>query len=128
MPDAAARWAATWAVAWPARDAAAIVALQAPDGRHWSSPLLPPHRGRDGLHAYLMESFAHETAPTRCHFGAPIRSGDRAAVEYWAQVEYDGEPATISGCTVIDFDADGLVTASWDYSFLEPGHRVPPVH
>jgi hypothetical protein len=43
----AALWAGTWEAAWPRRDDEAIVALQAVDGRHWSSPLRAPHRGMD---------------------------------------------------------------------------------
>lgn len=120
-------WADTWAAAWPLRDAEAIVALQAPDGVHWTPPLKPPHRGREGLREYLLESFTDETARTVCQFGAPLVNANAAAVEYWAQVEYDGKKATISGCTVLEFDQDGLVAQSRDYSSLEPGHRVPPV-
>jgi len=93
----------------------------------WAAPLQDPHRGRDGLRDYLLGSFAAETAPTVCRFAEPLVDGDRASVEYWAHVEYDGQPATISGCTVLDFDQDGLVARSRDYSFLEPGHLVPPV-
>ncbi len=116
------RWAETWASAWPGRDADRIVALQAPDGCHWSSPLTPPHQGRDGLLTYLADSFSQETAGTRCWFAVPLVDGTRAAVEYWAHVEYGGERATISGCTVLEFDDAGLVARSRDYSFLEPGH------
>lgn len=125
--DDAERWARVWEAAWPARDADAIAALQAPDGRHWSSPLEAPHRGRHGLLEYLVDAFADETAPTTCRFAAPIVDGNRATVEYWAQVEYSGKAATISGCTVLEFDSDGLVLASRDYSFQEPGHLAPPV-
>ncbi len=37
-------------------------------------------------------------------------------------MEYGNNPATISGCTVLEFDDAGLVTVSRDYSYLEPGH------
>lgn len=86
------------------------------------SPLTPPHLGRDGLLAYLLGSFAVETAPTRCTFRPPVVDGERAAVEYLAHVEYTREKSTISGCTVLEFDAAGLIVRSRDYSFLEPGH------
>jgi hypothetical protein len=33
---------------------------------------------------------------------------------------------TISGCTVLQFDADGLVSESRDYSFVESGHHPFP--
>jgi hypothetical protein len=115
------QWADTWSVAWPGRDADAIAALQAPHGQHWSSPFEPPHDGRAGLRAYLVGSFGRETAQTRCRFAEPVVDGRQAAVEYWAQVEYDGQQATISGCTLLEFDDEGLVARSRDYSFFEPG-------
>ncbi|MET0864325.1 MAG: nuclear transport factor 2 family protein [Nakamurella sp.] len=124
--DRAQAWADTWSVAWPSRNADAITVLQAPDGLHWSSPFEPPHEGRNGLRAYLLGSFGAETARTRCRFAEPVVDGGRAAVEYWAQVEYGGEQATISGCTVLEFDEDGLVAESRDYSFFKPGHLPVP--
>jgi len=126
--DAALRWARMWAKAWPTRDADAIVALQAEDGLHWAS-MFRPFRGREGLRSYVEQSFAEETAPTRCWFYEPIVSpSGTAAVEYWALGVYQGEPMTISGCTVLRFDADGLVAEARDYSHMQPGHHPPPTH
>ncbi|RJL34076.1 nuclear transport factor 2 family protein [Bailinhaonella thermotolerans] len=124
--DAARRWARTWSRAWETRDVEALVALQAEDGVHWSSPFGPPHRGRDGMRAYLTWTFGEEKAPTRAVFGEPLVAGDTAAVEYWARADYGQGPRTISGCTVVVFGEDGLVTESRDYSFVGEGHPDLP--
>jgi ketosteroid isomerase-like protein len=127
LSEAALRWAQVWASAWPVRDVEAIVALQAPDGVHWASMFRPFH-GRDGLRAYVEQAFAEETAPTECWFFEPIVGSDIAAVEYWSLGAYEGEPMTISGCTVLRFDAEGLVVEARDYSHMKPGHHPVPDH
>ena len=123
---AAQLWATTWEAALATRDVEAIVRMQAVDGAHWASPFRAPYLGRDGLRTYLVESFDDETAPTRAAFAVPAVDGNRASVEYWVLVEYGGSPFTIAGCTVLDFDADGLVVEARDYSFVEPGHHSSP--
>jgi ketosteroid isomerase-like protein len=125
--EAALRWAHTWTTAWETEDAEAIVACQAEDGVHWSSPFRAPHRGRAGLRKYLQDDvFGDEMEPTRARFAEPVVQGDQATVEYWALSRYDSGPLTISGCTVLQFDPDGLVIESRDYSFVEPGHHQAP--
>jgi hypothetical protein len=125
--EAALRWAQTWSKAWPARDVEAIVALQAQDGVHWASMFRPFH-GREGLRAYVSQSFADEMVSTECWFFDPAVSADTAAVEYWAHGVYDNGPMTISGCTILRFDADGLVTEARDYSHMQAGHHPVPSH
>ncbi|HTS97891.1 MAG TPA: nuclear transport factor 2 family protein [Streptosporangiaceae bacterium] len=122
--EAARRWARTWAGAWPARDVAAILALQAEDGDHWAS-MFRPFRGRAGLRAYLEEAFAEETRPARVWFAEPQVDGDRAAVEYWAVIHVGDRPVTISGCTVLRFDPAGLVAEARDYSHVREGDQAP---
>jgi hypothetical protein len=114
-------------VAWKSQDAEALVALQAENGVHWASMFRTPYRGREGLREYLERSFADETEPTRAQFGRPMVEGDRASVEYWALATFDDAPMTISGCTVVRFNADGLVVEARDYSNVESGHHpIPP--
>lgn len=124
--EAALRWAHTWTAAWEGQDAEAIVALQAEDGVHWSSPFRAPCEGRAGLRKYLQDVFAAEIEPTRARFAEPVVDDDQATVEYWALSRYDSGPLTISGCTVLRFDSDGLVIESRDYSFVESGHHPSP--
>ncbi|MFI7081748.1 nuclear transport factor 2 family protein [Micromonospora sp. NPDC049903] len=122
--DAAQRWADAWATGWPAQDGERIVALQAEQGDHWAS-MFRPCRGRAGLRAYVEECFGEETRPAEVWFGAPRVDGDTATVEYWAITYPYDQPVTLSGCSVVRFDADGLVTESRDYSHAKEG-RIPP--
>lgn len=115
----------TWARAWPLKDVEAIVALHAEDGDHWAS-LFRPLRGRAGLRSYLEECFAEETRPAEAWFDEPVVEGVRASVEYWVIIFIDGEPTTVSGCTVLTFDESGLVKVARDYSHLLPGHHERP--
>jgi hypothetical protein len=60
-------------------------------------------------------------------FGEPVEADDRAAVEWWAVfVSPAGEEETISGCSMLRFDDEGLVAESRDYWHLEPGRHEPP--
>jgi ketosteroid isomerase-like protein len=123
--DAARRWAHAWAHSWPAKDVDAIVSLQAEDGDHWAS-MFRLYRGRAGLRTYLQECFDEETRPAEVWFGEPHVDGDMAAVEYWAVTYPDGQPLTISGCTLLRFDHEGLVAESRDYSHVKEGRLLPP--
>ncbi|WP_431729219.1 nuclear transport factor 2 family protein [Verrucosispora sp. TAA-831] len=122
--DAAQRWADAWATGWPAQDGERIVELQAEQGDHWAS-MFRACRGRAGLRAYVEECFGEETRPAEVWFGVPRVDGDTATVEYWAITYPYDQPVTLSGCTVVRFDADGLVTESRDYSHAKEG-RIPP--
>ena len=123
--DAARRWANAWVRCWPAKDIEGIVSLQAEDGDHWAS-MFQPYRGQIGLRAYLQECFDEETRPAEVWFGEPRVDGDTAAVEYWAVTYPHDQPLTISGCTLLRFDDDGLVAEARDYSHVKQGRFPPP--
>jgi hypothetical protein len=123
--DAAERWADMWARGWPAKDVEGIVGLQAEDGDHWAS-MFRPYRGRAGLRTYVEECFDEETRPAEVWFGEPRVDGDTAAVEYWAVTYPNDQPVTISGCTVVRFDGEGLVAEARDYSRAQEGRLLPP--
>ncbi|MEO3928770.1 nuclear transport factor 2 family protein [Micromonosporaceae bacterium B7E4] len=123
--DAARRWATVWAQGWPAKDVDGIVGLQAEEADHWAS-MFRRYRGRAGLRSYVQECFDEETRPAEVWFGEPRVDGDLAAVEYWAVTYPDGEPLTISGCTLLRFDEAGLVAEARDYSHVKQGRLLPP--
>jgi len=121
--DGAARnWAATWERAWPIRDAEAIARLYADDAAYRAHPLRDPHPG--GALAYARWAFSDEDEVS-CWFGAPIASGDRAAVEWWATLLEGGRPVTLMGTTVLRFGRDGKVVEHRDYWVVEEGRRAP---
>jgi nuclear transport factor 2 (NTF2) superfamily protein len=119
---AARRWAETWERAWPAADVDAIAELYAPDAVYRSHPLRDPVEG--SARGYVERQFAREEA-VRCRFGAPVASGERAAVEWWASWVEDGRALTLAGATVLRFDARGLVVEHVDY-WCEAEGRVEP--
>jgi ketosteroid isomerase-like protein len=118
---AARRWVEGWSSAWPAADADAVAALYAEDARFRSEPfreLQPPR-------AYAEWAFS-EQDEAECWFGVPIVAGDRAVVEYWAVVRFEGRDETIAGIAVIRFRPDGLVAGQHDYWNTHEGRVEPP--
>jgi uncharacterized protein (TIGR02246 family) len=114
--EAAVRWAKTWVSAWRSHDVDAVVALYAMECTHLSAPFRAPHRGRDGVRAYLSGTFAEESAVIDVRFSDPLVDGHRASVEYRAEVlDRDGAPVTLAGSAFAHFDPEGLLTEVRDY-------------
>jgi hypothetical protein len=122
VENAAKTWASTWERAWRERDATTIASLYADDAVYRSHPLRDPHPG--GALGYTRSVFAEED-DISCWFGAPIVSGDRAAVEWWAALLEDGRPVTLIGTTVLRFGPDDKVIDHRDYWLTEEGRRSP---
>jgi ketosteroid isomerase-like protein len=120
--EAAARaWITGWARAWPAADADAVAGLYAPDAKFRSAPF----RELQDPRAYAEWAFS-EQDEAECWFGEPFVTGDRALVEYWAVVHYQGRDETIAGVAVIRFRPDGLVAEQHDYWNAQEGRLEPP--
>jgi ketosteroid isomerase-like protein len=120
--EAAARaWADGWSRAWPAADADAVAALYAEDAEFRSHPF----RELQDPRAYAEWAFS-EQDEAECRFGEPIVAGDRAVVEYWGVVRYQGKDETIAGVAVLRFRPDGLVAEQHDYWNAQDGRREPP--
>jgi SnoaL-like domain len=122
--SAAARWADTWAQAWPERNAEAIVALYSHAVVYRSPPFREPDLGLAGVRRYLGQEFSAEQN-IQCWFGEPIAWGDRAAVEWWASWTEHGQELTFAGTTVLRFDEEGKVVEHRDYYNHVEG-REPP--
>ncbi len=123
--EAARRWRETWLRCWPIRDVSPISALYAEGATYHSHPFREPEDG--GALGYVTRAFAQETAGTRCWFGAPMVDGDRAAIEYWAQLQdVEDGASTLAGVSVLRFDHSGLVIEHFDYWVMEPGTIGPP--
>jgi ketosteroid isomerase-like protein len=120
--DAARRWAAVWADAWPAADVEAVSALYADGAVFYSSPF----RDRQAPRDYVVWAFADQ-AEAECRFGEPVVEGDRAAVDWWAvMTSKDGSVESIAGTSLLRFDAGGLVVEQRDVWTIEPGRRDLP--
>ena len=118
---AARRWVEGWARAWPAADADAVAALYAPDAHFRSQPFRELQSPRD----YAEWTFS-EQDEAECWFGEPFVAGDRAVVEYWGVVRFEGRDETIAGVALIRFRSDGLVTEQHDYWNVQDGRVEPP--
>jgi ketosteroid isomerase-like protein len=119
--EAAHRWAEGWSRAWPAADADAVAALYAEDAVFRSQPFRALQSPRD----YAEWAFS-EQDEAECWFGEPVVVGDRAFVEYWGVVRYQGRDETIAGIAVIRFRQDGLVAEQHDYWNAQDGRVEPP--
>jgi hypothetical protein len=118
---AAQRWADTWATAWMAKDAEAVASLYAEGAAFRSQPFRELQHPR----AYAEWAFS-EQHDAECWFGTPLVDGNRATVEYWAVVSFEGRDETIAGITVIRFDDDGFVAEQRDYWNAQDGrHELP---
>src|SRR5919108_3014740 len=119
--SAARRWRETWLRAWPAKDADAVASLYAEGARFRSQPF----RELQSPRAYAEWAFS-EQDEAECWFGEPIVAGDRAVVEYWGVVRFQGRDETIAGVALIRFRSDGLVTEQHDYWNVQDGRVEPP--
>jgi ketosteroid isomerase-like protein len=116
------RWAESYKLAWEAGDPDAAAALYHPDCVFRSAPFRDP----EPPIAYTRRVFP-EARAEHVRFGEPVEDGNRAAVEWWAVlVTPDGEEETLTGCSMLRFDEDGLVAEARDYWHMEPGRRDPP--
>src|SRR5215208_3839693 len=118
--EAARRWVEGWSRAWPAADTDAVAELYAEDAEFRSEPFRDLQAPRE-----YAESAFSEQDEAECWFGEPIVEGDRAVVEYWAVVRFQGRDETIAGIAVIRFRPDGLVAEQHDYWNAHDG-RVEP--
>lgn len=120
--EAARRWSTTWQRAWADGDIAAIVALYSPQAVYRSHPHRDPEV--DGAQGYVTRVFSEESN-VQCWFGEPIASGDRAAVEWWANFDESGEAVTLTGATTLRFEPSGLVVEHVDY-WVQSVDRLAP--
>jgi SnoaL-like domain len=121
---AAKLWVTTWEWAWPVKDIEAISALYASQAAYRALAFREPDFGLTQIRSYLTRTFATET-DIACRFGAPITTGDRAAIEWWASWVENGQPITMAGVTVLRFNADGQVIDHRDYWNQSDENRPP---
>ena len=118
--SAARRWRETWARGWEEKDVDAIAGLYAEGARFRSQPF----RELQNPAAYSEGAFSDQD-DAQVWMGEPIVAGDRAIVEYWAVVRYQGRDQTIAGISVLRFGPDGLVHGQHDYWNAQEGRLEP---
>ena len=120
-------WAERYRQCWEAADATAVRELFTSDATYRSDIFAEPHRGRDGIEAYWRNVTEPQTNVS-VRMGRPIVGDQRVAVEWWTQMDVDGEPSTVPGCLLLRFDDDGLCTELEEYFRYTPGREEPPAN
>lgn len=118
-------WIEAYGRAWREKDPDAAAALFTESAIYRSHPLREPHVGSAAIHAYWSRATADQEA-FELRFGTPIVAGDRAAVEWWAQMRADGADVTLPGILYLRFAADGRCEELREAWHLEDGRHQPP--
>jgi hypothetical protein len=118
---AAKRWAETWQQSWRTSDADLLAPLYADGARFRTHPFREPQEPLE----YARWAYSDEEGVPEVWMGEPFVAGDRAVVEWWANVTEDGEAVSLAGASLLCFDGDGRVVDQRDYWGQAPGH-VPP--
>jgi hypothetical protein len=118
---AALAWADAWARCWRALDADLLEPVYAPGAVQRSHPFREPGNPIE----YARWALGEEEDEPEVWMGAPIVTGDRAAIEWWAAIVENGKPVSLAGTSVIRFGADGRAVEQTDYWGQADG-RVPP--
>jgi ketosteroid isomerase-like protein len=118
-------WIEAYGRAWREKDATAAASLFTGTAVYRSHPLREPHIGTDAIHTYWSRA-TEDQDEFELRFGTPIVAGDRAAVEWWAQMRVDGEDVTLPGILYLRFAPDGRCEELREAWHLEDGRHPPP--
>jgi uncharacterized protein (TIGR02246 family) len=125
MPETLAEWIEGYRVAWERRDPEAAAGLFTPDATYRSNIVEDAHQGREGIRAYWQSATASQRE-VRVRMGQPFADGARVAVEFWTDMRVDGEPVTLPGCLLLDFDGEWRCRRLREYWHYLPGEHQPP--
>lgn len=119
-------WVEGYRLAWETVDSEAAANLFTDGATYRDNIYGEPNRGRDGVAAYWTGVTATQT-DVSVRMGNPVIDGDRVVVEFWTNMAADGEPVTLAGALLLDFDeASGLCHALREYYAFTPGTVDPP--
>ena len=118
-------WIDAYHRAWVTADADLVTTLFTADGSYRDNILEEPHVGTEQIKAYW-SSVTDDQSKVDLEMGSPFVDGNRVAVEFWANMSVEGEPVTLPGCLLLNFDEDGLCTSLREYWLYQPGTFSPP--
>jgi SnoaL-like domain len=129
----AARWMQGYLTAWETRDADAVVKLFTPGGVYQSIPGVSSQTfvGRKAIHKYWYDVTRPQSMIHGIQ-GAPIVSGNRAAIEIWVTFRdpvYNpkgNHMITLLETNVVTFVKRGLASKNVEYWNIVPGVHAPP--
>lgn len=118
-------WADAYRSAWENADAAAASDLFSKTSSYRSNIYEEPYLGRAGVQEYWSGVTAAQT-DVRVRMGEPVVLGQKSIVEFWTTMSVDGQPVTLAGCLMLNFEDSGLCSALREYWNFESGTHHPP--
>lgn len=118
-------WAESYRVAWEGADSEAAAALFSEDSSYRSNIYEEPHQGRPGVAVYWT-GVTSVQSNVEVRMGAPFVDGQRAIVEFWTTMAIEGDPVSLAGCLILEFDDSGLCQDLREYwNFIDGTHQPP---
>jgi len=120
------RWAESYRQAWEGADSEAAAALFTDDATYRNDIYQEPNRGTAGVAEYWSSVTSTQTDVT-VRMGEPYLDGDRAVVEFWANMTVEGAPLTLGGALLLRFDDNGSCRSLHEYyAFTDETAEPPP--
>lgn len=118
-------WLQRYRRAWIERDADAAAALFTPDAIYREQAFEPPFQGREAIRDYWSRVTASQS-DVELRYGTPVVTGQRVAVEWWANLDADGAPLTLAGEFLLLFAESGECRELREYWVLAQARKDPP--
>ncbi len=117
-------WLEAYRNAWQTADVTGIGDIFTEDATYHETPYDEPFRGRDGIREYWARVTAVQS-DVLLRYGTPVTEGGRTAVEWWVTMLSSGEPITLAGEFLLEFDEAGLCSRLREYWHFAPGAQEP---
>jgi hypothetical protein len=118
-------WVGAYRTAWVEADADLVASLFTPDGTYRDNIFEEAHVGTESIKTYWQTVTAVQSE-VDVLMGLPFVDGSRVTVEFWTNMLVAGDPVTLPGCLLLDFDPSGLCTSLREYWHFQPGTFAPP--
>jgi ketosteroid isomerase-like protein len=118
-------WLERYRKAWIACDADEAHTLFTEDAIYREHPFEKPFTGRDAIRQYWYTVTRGQSA-IELTYGAPVVTGNRVAVEWWANLLKDGKPITLAGEFLLTFEDGGRCRELREYWIATEGRITPP--
>jgi hypothetical protein len=118
-------WAEKYGRAWVDADSDAVAALFTETATYRANIYEEPHQGRAGISGYWSDATSAQS-DVDVRMGIPTVDGAKATVEFWTTMAIAGNPVTLAGCLLLDFDDSGLCSALREYWNFVDGTNHPP--
>lgn len=119
-------WIESYRVAWETADAELAASLFTEDGTYRNLIFAEPNVGQDGVASYWRRVTGPQSNVS-VRMGRPFVDGDRVTVEWWTQMDVDGEAVTLPGCLLLQMAPDGRCRSLREYFSRAEGRLEPPI-